>query len=204
MLLFLDVVSPIPEFSIIDDKKVLLQKKIISQKSDKLSDNIFQTYIKLSKVLDLTKNLKKIAITTGPGSYTSLRVGAAFVSGLSISSQVQVSQVSVENIINFKNEYNQYRDFAVYICSSNNQKFFCYTNSNNNVKYIKIEDNNFILPESIKTIFYNYEKLSQDNTNIKQLSFSFVEELINNIKDIKFFSNETINPIYISNNSLLS
>ena len=63
MLLFLDVVSPIPEFSIIDDKKVLLQKKIISQKSDKLSDNIFQTYIKLSKVLnDLGMKVAAVSI----------------------------------------------------------------------------------------------------------------------------------------------
>ena len=85
MLLFLDVVSPIPEIFIIEENKLVFSEKIISKESEKLSDNIFQTYLKLNKDLNLSKNLTKIAITNGPGSYTSLRVGSAFVSGLKIS-----------------------------------------------------------------------------------------------------------------------
>jgi len=41
MLLFLDVISPIPEFLLIEDNKVILQRKIINKESEKLSDNIF-------------------------------------------------------------------------------------------------------------------------------------------------------------------
>jgi len=44
MLLFLDVISPIPEFCIIKDNKLIDQRKIIEKESDKLSDYIFETY----------------------------------------------------------------------------------------------------------------------------------------------------------------
>ncbi len=85
MLLFLDVISPLPEFFLIEDNKVIFSRKIIENTSEKLSDNILETYIQIDKDLNLSKNLKKISITIGPGSYTSLRVGAAFISGLYIS-----------------------------------------------------------------------------------------------------------------------
>ena len=47
MLLFLDVISPIPEFCVIDDNKVILQEKIIQNETDRLSDNIIQSYIEI-------------------------------------------------------------------------------------------------------------------------------------------------------------
>ena len=53
MLLFLDIVSPIPEFTIIEDNKVILRQKIISNEGDKLSDNIIQSYIEINNKLNL-------------------------------------------------------------------------------------------------------------------------------------------------------
>ena len=88
MLLFLDIISSIPEFCVIDDNKIILQQKITHSETDKLSDNIIQSYIEIDKRLNLTKNLKKISTTIGPGSYTSLRVGSAFISGLMISRNI--------------------------------------------------------------------------------------------------------------------
>ena len=63
MLLFLDVISPIPEFCVIDDNKILLQQKITQSETDKLSDNIIQSYIEIDKRLNLTKNLKKVSLS---------------------------------------------------------------------------------------------------------------------------------------------
>ena len=74
MLLFLDIISSIPEFSVIKDNKVILRKKIIKHNTEKLSDNIIEKYMEIDKSLNLTKNLNKISSTIGPGSYTSLRV----------------------------------------------------------------------------------------------------------------------------------
>ena len=39
---------------------------------------------------------EKIAITSGPGSYTSLRVGSAFISAINISRNIQFSQISAK------------------------------------------------------------------------------------------------------------
>ena len=77
MFLFLDVISTIPEFFVIEDNKLIIKRKILSKETEKLSDNIIQAYIKLDNEINLTKNLKKVALTVGPGSYTSLRVGAS-------------------------------------------------------------------------------------------------------------------------------
>ena len=85
MLLFLDVISPIPEFCLIEDNKVVLKRKIITNSNENLSDNIVEVYLKIKEDMSLSSKLTKIAITIGPGSFTSLRVGAAFISALKIS-----------------------------------------------------------------------------------------------------------------------
>ena len=104
MLLFLDIISSIPEFCVIDDNKVILKEKIIQNETDRLSDNIIQSYIEIDKHLNLTQNLKKISTTIGPGSYTSLRVGSAFISGLMISRKIPYYPLSIGDILNFNSK----------------------------------------------------------------------------------------------------
>ena len=60
MLLFLDVVSSIPEFSLIEDNKVILRRKIIREETEKLSDNIFEVYTQINKEVNLQQNLELI------------------------------------------------------------------------------------------------------------------------------------------------
>ena len=203
MLLFLDVVSPIPEICIIEENKLVFSEKIISKESEKLSDNIFQTYLKLNKELNLSKNLTKIAITNGPGSYTSLRVGSAFVSGLKISQDLLIYTISAHDIIKFKSEINKTNEMAIFIYSANNQKFLCTVNSDKEAQYEKLEDDNIVLPKNINNLYYNYKKLSS-NQNINQNKFSFIDEFLNNIEKISCVKNKIIKPIYISNNIILN
>ena len=204
MFLFLDVVSPIPEFLVIEDNKLVLQTKIISEETHKLSDNIFEVYFKINKNLNLTENLEKIAITVGPGSYTSLRVGASFMSGLNISKELLFCPISAIDIIKLKYEKNKRENLGVYIISSNNQKFFCSINKENKPEFNKIEDSNFLLPQNIKKIFFNIKKLDLNNESIKQYKFSFRDELLENYQKLKFTKNATIKPIFISNNKILN
>ena len=160
MLLFLDVISPIPEFCVIDDNKVILQKKIIKNETDRLSDNIIQSYIEIDKRLNLTKNLKKISTTIGPGSYTSLRVGSAFISGLMISRKIPYYPLSVEDILNFNSKISSKNNLGVFITSSNNQEFLCYKNK-------------------------DYENLLNEVTDAKKLIKKYIPEL--NDDDELFF-----------------
>ena len=203
MLLFLDVISPIPEFCVIDDNKIILQQKITQFETDKLSDNIIQSYIEIDKQLNLTKNLKKISTTIGPGSYTSLRVGSAFISGLMISRNIPYYPLSIEDIINFKAIQYSKKNLGVFITSSNKQKFLCYKIKDKNMKYDKIENNKYSIPKNIDLILFNKSKINEKN-ELEQMKFSFFEEFYNNYNNFNFKKNIIIEPIYISNNQLLN
>ena len=89
MNLLLDTISPIPEFSVINDNKIILSSKIVKSEENKLSDYIIPAYLKIDKVLNLTKHLKSLIVTKGPGSYTSLRIGISFLLGLHFSKEVK-------------------------------------------------------------------------------------------------------------------
>ena len=124
MFLLLDVASPIPEFHLINDKKIIDSIKITDNNEQKLSDLLIPTYLEIDNTYKLSKKLKKLIITIGPGSYTALRVGASFIAGLSQSMNLPVSVVSSITIhSNFCEPRNH---IGIYFESSNNQKFFSY------------------------------------------------------------------------------
>ena len=203
MLLFLDVISSIPEFCVIHDNKVILQQKISQDETDKLSDNIIQSYIEIDKRLNLTKNLKGISSTVGPGSYTSLRVGSAFISGLMISNKIPYYPLSIEDILNFNSIKYSKKNLGAFITSSNNQKFLCYKIKDNVMEYCKIENNKYSIPNHIDLIIFNKTKINE-NKKLEQMEFSFFEEFYNNYNNLNFKENIIIKPIYISNNQLLN
>ena len=203
MLLFLDIISPIPEFCVIDDNKVILQEKIIQIETDRLSDNIIQSYIEIDKRLNLTQNLKKISTTIGPGSYTSLRVGSAFVSGLMISRKIPYYPLSIDDILNFNSKKYYKKNLGVFITSSNDQQFLCYRNKDNVMEYNKIENKKFSIPKHIELILFNKNEISENN-KLEQIQFSFFEEFYKNYNNLNFKKNIIIKPIYISNNQLLN
>ena len=203
MILFLDVISSIPEFCVIDDNKVILQEKIIHNETDRLSDNIIQSYIAIDKRLNLTQNLKKISTTIGPGSYTSLRVGSAFVSGLMISRKIPYYPLSIDDILNFNSKKYYKKNLGVFITSSNDQKFLCYKNKDNVMEYNKIENNKSSIPKHIELILFNKTAISENN-HLEQIQFSFFEEFYKNYNNLTFKRNIIIKPIYISNNQLLN
>ncbi len=203
MLLFLDIISSIPEFCVIDDNKVILQQKITLDETDRLSDNIIQSYIEIDKRLNLTKNLKKISSTIGPGSYTSLRVGSAFISGLMISRKIPYYPLSIEDILTFNSIRHSKKNLGVFITSSNNQKFLCYKIRENKMEYYKIENNKYLIPSHIDLILFNKSKINEIN-KLEQIKFSFFEEFYRNYNSLTFKKNMIIKPIYISNNQILN
>ena len=204
MLLFLDVISPLPEFLLIEDNKVILQRKIINKESDKLSDNIFEIYMQINNHYNLDQKLKKISITIGPGSYTSLRVGASFVAGLTISKKLLFYSFSIDDIFKFELNNQNNNNAGIYINSANNQNFICILDNNNKIQYFKLEDDKFVLPENINTILYNEKKLDLSDKNIEQFKFSFAENLFQNYKRLDFSLSQIVKPIYISNNKILN
>tara|TARA_B100000676_G_C17668411_1_gene625053 strand:+ start:81 stop:695 length:615 start_codon:yes stop_codon:yes gene_type:complete len=204
MLLFLDVISPIPEIFVIEDNKVIFRRKILKNESDKLSDFIFETYVDMNDKLNLTKNLRKLALTIGPGSYTSLRVGAAFIAGLKLSKDLEFCPISIENIYKYKSFSNDPDSMIFYIMSSKDQKFICYINKQKKIKYVKLDENKHKLQNNIKKIFYNFNKYTYIDREITQEKFSFIDEVLENVDKLEFMKDIIINPIYISNNKILN
>ena len=74
----------------------------------------------------------------------------------------------------------------------------------NKIMYLKIDDNEFNPPKNISITFYNLISNDTWNNKIKQYKFSFVDELLLNYKKLNFEKNKIINPIYVSNNTILN
>ena len=201
MFLLLDVASPIPEFHLINDKKIINSIKITDNNDQKLSDLIIPTYLEIDNTYKLSKKLKKLIITIGPGSYTALRVGASFIAGLSQSMNLPVSVVSTLSIHNHLSEPRNH--IGIYFESSNNQKFFSYQ-KNHQFIHEKIDDMSYIMPDSVSKLLYNLTQPNFINSNIQSEIFSIKINVIENLDKLEFDKSLIINPIYISNNIILN
>ena len=201
MFLFLDVASPIPEFHLIKDKNIIVSLKIVENNDEKLSDNIIPKYLKINEKYNLNVKLTKFIITTGPGSYTALRVGASFIAGLSQSMGLPVATISTENMYDFL--YNRNMNSGIYFQSSNNQNFLTFKLDEKFV-HQKVENSNFIYPEHITNVFYNLKFPDLNNQSLLSEPFFIQDILLSNINNLEFAENKIIKPIYISNNIILN
>ena len=209
MILFLDTVSPLPEFSLIGDNKIIFSKKIINNHHEKMSDYLIKSYTDLEKKFSLDQKLENLIINIGPGSYTSLRIGIAFFSGLSISHQIDLKGIPCVDFYKYVISKDDLLVTGIYIHSANNQKFICiYDQKKEYYNIHKIESFNEIENFKIKKVISNTE-LNKNNSNffknIKYQSISFKEIIIKNLDAImKLESPKIIEPIYISNNKILN
>ena len=209
MILFLDTVSPLPEFSLIGDNKIIFSKKIINNHHEKMSDYLIKSYTDLEKKFSLDQKLENLIINIGPGSYTSLRIGIAFFSGLSISYQIDLKGIPCVDFYKYVISKDDLLFTGIYINSANNQKFICiYDKKKEYYNIHKIESFNEIENFKIKKVISNTE-LNKNNSNffknIKYQSISFKEIIIKNLDAImRLESPKIIEPIYISNNKILN
>jgi len=212
MILFFDIVSPLPEFSLIEDNKIIYSKNLFTNSNEKMSDCILPAYIELNKKFSLDKRLKFLITNTGPGSFTALRIGIAFLSGLSLATNITLIGVSCTDLFRYAIKKEQLSSSAIYISSSNNQKFICmYDLKKDEYKITKIEKQNNTLELNklfFKTIFTNSALPLNQINFIKDVEYKKINfnELINhNIKKIiSLPKKDIIEPIYISNNKILN
>ena len=209
MILFLDTISPLPEFSLIADNKIIFSKKIINNHHEKMSDYLIKSYTDLEKKFSLDQKLENLIINIGPGSYTSLRIGIAFFSGLSLSYQIDLKGIPCVDFYKYLISKDDLLHTGIYINSANNQKFICiYDEKKEYYNIHKIESFNEIKNFKIKKVISNTE-LNKNNSNffknIKYQSISFKEIIIKNLDAIMSLeSPKIIEPIYISNNKILN
>ena len=212
MILFLDTVSSLPVFSIIEENKVIKSIQILSKNSKKISDCIIPAYFKLQNHLQINDKIKKLIVCTGPGSFTALRVGIAFMYGLSISKNISLIGISCTDLLQFTIPTSYEKKTIMIICSSNNQNFIAIS-SNKSDKYLinKID----VKLHSMKIDYSQYSycisnsKLSSNIVKIlgkkicQQTNFTEIVKL--NLKNILSLPVKSIiEPIYISDNKLFN
>ena len=64
MILLLDVASPVPEFHLINENKVIQTIKIVQDINQKLSDNIIPVYLKIDNSFLFINFMKKNKVET--------------------------------------------------------------------------------------------------------------------------------------------
>ena len=214
MILFLDTVSSSPEFFLIKKDNIIYSSQILLNKNDKMSDLLIPSYLELEQKFNLDSKLKLLIINTGPGSYTSLRIGIAFFSGLSLSQNVKLVGISSMDLFRLSITNDKLINSAIYVSSSNNQNFIGIFDSKNNSfvmkkieKDFKLEKQNINLTSVnkiyVNQILSNEQKKILNKIDIKVIKFSnIIQDNINYIKNLK--KNNIVKPIYFSNNQILN
>ena len=211
MILFLDVVSPHPKFVLIDNDKIIQSIPILDKNIIKISDGLLLKYLMLEKKYKLFNRIDKLVVSTGPGSFTSLRVGISFMYGLSISKNISIYGIASTQLLNYSIQKGNYKNTLLLICSTNNQNFICIPLNKASSDY-KIH---MISEKILKKInFYCYTscfsnyKLSYDLkkklSNINNFVVHNIEENLNSSVLSNLKEEQIISPIYISDNKLFN
>ena len=211
MILFLDSISPLPEFSLIEDNKIVYSRKILTNDADKMSDCIIPIYIDIEKRFLVNKKLECLIVSTGPGSYTALRIGIAFLSGLSIAKKIDFIGLSCLELYLYAINHEQLHSSAFYVGSSNNQNFIYLYDENKGHLVHKIEKNKSLYGLEklfLKQVISNIKSELIDKNfqkNIKNIKIDFNELVKLNLKKIMSLPKKNIiEPIYVSNNVILN
>ena len=210
MILFLDAVSPLPVFSVIEENKVIKTIHILSKNSKKISDCIIPAYFTLQNQLQINDKIKKLIVCTGPGSFTALRVGIAFMYGLSISKKISLIGISCADLLQFTIPKTNEKNTLMIICSSNNQNFIAISHNKSHkylIKKIDAKSHSMKIDHSQYSHCVTNSKLPSNVVNIlgKKIfqQINFIEIVKINLKNILSQPKKSIvELIYISENKL--
>ena len=211
MILFLDVISPKPKFFLIDNNKVIESLHILEKDYTRISDLIVKKFSILYRKYNFLTKLKYLIINSGPGSYTSLRVGISFMIGLSYRNNIPIYGISCSEFMKQFISKEKFYSTLLIIISSNDQNFIFYPKNydKNYYKISKISEDKFIENikiENFSTCVANYtlptllkKKINSFNKKIEYINF---EDLLKNdfLKNLKI--KNIIQPIYISDNKI--
>ena len=211
MILFLDIISPVPKFVITDSNKVVESLHILDQNYTKISDTIHNKFLILQRKYNLLNILDHLIVCTGPGSYTGLRVGISFMLGIRYSREIPIYGITCTELLSSFIMREDFYNTLIIVCSANSQNFLCLPFNHKNYLYniLKINDknsfdnidlklyskciSNFKLPNFINNKIY---------FNIEKLKYIYLENTIHE-NFLTISSNEKIlQPIYISDNKL--
>ena len=212
MILFLDTISPSPKFSVIKNNKIIHSIHIIKEKNNKISDTIIPSFAKVLKKIKIDKKFTKLLVCTGPGSYTSLRIGIAFMYGLSLSKNIPLIGMPCLKLFEMSmKDIHKKNTSLILVCSPYKQYFYClYSKNKKNFPIKKIyPDSDLIkLKKDYEYSFSNHKVPSkiQNKLSLKKHKILNLSKIIStNYKTIQSMATDKlIEPIYISDNKILN
>lgn len=126
----------------------------------------------------LPKNLNKIAVCVGPGSFTGTRIGVTIAKALAYTLNIDIVKLTSLDLIAINTKDN------VYVASEENNGFFIG----------KKEDNKVIDLSYLKEI--DYEEFKNNNEVIDEVEMDY-NKLINFINTLESENAFDVNPIYV-------
>ena len=186
------------------------EAKITKLHSDKINDSANSLPILSKKIIkDASlsfQDLDAICISSGPGSFTGLRVGMSYAKGIALALNIPVIPISTFDIL----AYNNFTSLSVVIFSHGNTFYVCDYNIKNK-KLFKSGLAKSILKEDLlnlktKIIFNGPDRIFK-NLKSQKLEIEFanlsIENLLqialNNFKLLKTKSLDNLVPEYVGN-----
>ena len=212
MILFLDTISPSPKISVIKNNKVIHSIHIIKEKNNKISDTIIPSFAKVLKKIKINKKFTKLLVCTGPGSYTSLRIGIAFMYGLSLSKNIPLAGIPCFELFEMSmKDIHKKNPTLMLVCSIFEQYFYFLHSKNKknfSIKKINPDYDLLKLKNNYEYSFSNYKipkKLKKKLGLKKHKVLDLAKIVASNYKIIQSINtNKIIEPIYISDNKILN
>ena len=189
------------------------EKKIFHLKSESINNTAKNINSMVDKILKKSKTslneIDAIAISSGPGSFTSLRVGMSYAKGLSLTLDIPIVPISTFEILLFSNIDKVDGDTSVVIYSHGRTVYKCDYKINANTYKLINEPNMFKIDElknSQKNIIFKgsekfFKEFNNDKNNIiVELDIESLLKLsINNFKLLKTKSLDNLSPEYVGN-----
>ena len=189
------------------------EKKIFHLKSDSINNTAKNINSMVDKILKKSKTslneIDAIAISSGPGSFTSLRVGMSYAKGLSLTLDIPIVPISTFEILLFSNIDKVDGDTSVVIYSHGRTVYKCDYKINADTYKLINEPNTFKIDELKnlqKNIIFNgsekfFKEFNNDKNNIiVELDIESLLKLsINNFKLLKTKSLDNLSPEYVGN-----
>jgi len=177
---------------------LIWQNKVFKRVLDiqtKVSENLLPNIESLlnEASIDL-KDIKKLCIVTGPGSFTGLRVGIS-----TIKAFAQALNIKVVGKNSFEVLSNVVKDGVVVLKCTNSSRYYCEFNSGQ-ISEIGVINNDNLDKFAEKQLYQLEEEFLEnlnDNCNIITNYMDILIEYFNNIEDTEFQEYKTIEPYYV-------
>jgi len=186
-----------------------LGEKLFKLSSSKINDTANALPLLAKKILKENsldhKDIDAICISTGPGSFTSLRIGMSYAKGLTMSLDIPIIPISTFDslIYNFKGD-----SACVLIYSHGKTFYFCDYKRENSIFKSNSKPKTILIDEVLKLkdkVIYNgpehyLNELKMNNLDIEYVNLdvnNLVEIAISNFKLLKTKSLDNLVPNYV-------